>query len=64
MKYRYVSFYSHDPAQLPLSYETSKSIARHIGITQDALRKRFAKNDNIIRHGSLSFERFKKEVIK
>ena len=60
--YNYVAFYTHDPYELPLSYETIKSIADHIGITQSAVYKRFENsNNNIIKHGSLSFERFKKE---
>ena len=60
--YEYVAFYSHDPYQLPLSYESLKSISEHIGVSQQAVSQRFnASEDNIIKHGSLSFERFKKE---
>ena len=60
--YNYVAFYSHDPYQLPLSYESIASISEHIGITEGAVYERFKHSDNnIIKHGSLSFERFKKE---
>ena len=63
--YDYVAFYSHDRYQLPLSYESVKSIADHIGISQSAVYQRFDNSDNnIIKHGSLSFERFKKEGTK
>ena len=58
-KYEYVAFFTHDPKELPLSLETLKSISDHMGISPQAVSKRFNKN-KIIKHGSLSFERVPK----
>ena len=55
----YIAFYSHDAKELPLSLESLESIAQHIGVSKQAIAKRFNKN-SIIKHGSLSFERVPK----
>ena len=58
-KYDYIAFFTHDKKELPLSLESLQSIANHIGVSKQAIAKRFNKK-SIIRHGSLSFERVPK----
>ena len=58
-KYEYIAFFTHDEKELPLSLESLQSIAQHVGVSKQAIAKRFSKN-KIIKHGSLSFERVPK----
>ena len=59
-KYDYVAFFRHDPAELPLSLETRKTIADHFGVTPKRIDQKF-RESSIICRGSLCFERFKAE---
>jgi len=62
-KYDYVSFFRHDPLELPLSLENRKTIAEHFGVTAKRIDQMF-RESSIICRGSYCFERFPAEKRK
>ena len=59
-KHDYVAFWRHDPAEIPLSLETRRTIAEHFGVTVQRIDQKF-RETSIICRGSLCFERFRTE---
>ena len=59
-KYDYVAFFRHDPAELPLSLETRRTIAEHFGVTPKRIDQKF-RESSVICRGGFCFERFPAE---
>lgn len=61
-KYDYVMFETKDPYQLPIKYLSLLDIEMLTLKTKNNIHKCFKNNNNIIKNGNYSIERFKKEV--